>query len=88
MSLIDILVSLRKFIKENFLHKAEVEVVGDDDPLLDSGIVDSMGILQLVNFLESQFGIELADEEIVPENFETMTHIAAFVGTKLRDKAS
>lgn len=84
----DVLVSLHKFIKDNFLYKKETGDVGDDDPLLDSGIVDSMGILQLVNFLESEFSINVDDEEVVPENFETMNSIAAFVGSKLESKAS
>lgn len=78
----DVLTGLRKYIKENFLLKKDMGDIGDDDPLLDSGIVDSMGIVQLVGFLESQFGIEVEDEEILPENFETMTSITTFVNTK------
>ena len=88
MSPMDVPVKLRKFIKETFLNAKEVEDLGDDDSLLDSGIVDSMGILQLVNYLESQFGVDVQDEEIVPENFETVTTIAKFVGTKLESKSS
>lgn len=79
----DILPSLRNYIRENFLQKKDLEDIGDDDQLLDSGIVDSMGIIKLVSFLESQFGIEVEDDQIVPENFETMTSIAAYVTTRL-----
>lgn len=55
-----------------------------DTPLLDSGLIDSTGIIELVTFLESEFGIKVADEEIVPENFETISRIMAFIATKRR----
>lgn len=50
--------------------------------LLDSGIIDSTGILEVVSFIESEFGIRVQDEEIVPEHFESVQRIAAFVDTK------
>lgn len=78
----DELTSLRNYIKENFLLKSDLAEIGNDDPLLESGIVDSMGILQFVNFIEAEFGVEVDDEEIVPENFETVTNVAAFVRAK------
>lgn len=56
--------------------------VGPDDSLLDSGLVDSTGIFELVTFLEENFGIKIEDEEIVPEHFETAAQIAAFVDRK------
>jgi acyl carrier protein len=52
------------------------------DNLIDSGIVDSLGILDLVAFLESQFGLHVFDEELLPENFQTIECIAALVRTK------
>jgi acyl carrier protein len=56
--------------------------ISSDTSLLDSGLIDSTGILELVSFLESEFGIQVQDEEIVPENFETVKNVAAFVATK------
>lgn len=53
--------------------------VGPDDSLLDSGLVDSTGIFELVSFLEHEFAIKVDDEEIVPEHFETSALVAAFV---------
>ncbi len=50
--------------------------------LLDSGIIDSTGILEVVSFIESEFGIRVQDEEIVPEHFENVRFIAAFVESK------
>lgn len=53
-----------------------------DTSLLDSGLVDSTGIIEVVSFLEAEFGITIADEDIVPENFENVRRIAAFVESK------
>lgn len=78
----DVVTSLRNYIKANFLLEADAPDVGEHDPLLESGIVDSMGILQFVSYIESEFGIDVDDEEIVPDNFETITDIAAFVDAK------
>lgn len=68
------------FVKRRFLFSDGT--ITPADSLLDSGLVDSAGIFELVSFLESEFGIEVRDEEIAPENFETVGSIAAFVGSK------
>ena len=60
----------------------------DDDPLLRTGILDSLGILEVVSFLESEFQIVVADEELVPESFETIATIARFVDGKRANGAS
>lgn len=65
---------IRSFIKSHF----HVEV-SPTDSLLDSGLVDSVGIFELVSFLEEQFGVRVADEDIVPEHFETVSHIESFL---------
>ena len=56
--------------------------IGPDTSLLDSGLIDSTGILELVSFLESAFGIELADEDVVPEHFENVRAITAYVNSR------
>lgn len=56
--------------------------VQPDDSLLDSGLIDSTGIFELVAFLEETFAVKVEDEEIVPEHFETAGQIAAFVDRK------
>jgi acyl carrier protein len=58
------------------------KTVGPDDSLLDSGLIDSTGIFELVTFLEETFGIKVEDEEIVPEHFETAAQVAAYVERK------
>jgi acyl carrier protein len=73
--------SVRQFIVGNF-PSARRRVLGNDDPLLENGIVDSMGVLDIVNFLESEFGIVASDDELIPENFRTVQSIAGYVERK------
>ena len=54
----------------------------DDYPLLEKDVLDSMGIIQVVAFLEDEFGIEVDDAELVPENFETIGSIAKLIDSK------
>jgi acyl carrier protein len=57
-----------------------------DEDLLGPGIIDSMAILKLVLFLEEAFGIEVKDEDIVPENFQNLNSMVEYVEQKMRDK--
>jgi acyl carrier protein len=72
---------ITSFIEKMSLDEGGAKVTSETS-LLDSGLIDSTGILELVSFLESEFGIRVEDEEIVPENFETVSRIAAFVDSK------
>jgi acyl carrier protein len=56
--------------------------VGEQDSLIGSGVMDSLGILDVVHYLEGEFGVQISDEELVPENFESVCSIAAFVANK------
>ena len=69
--------AVRDFLK-NDLGKAESDV-GRDESLLESGIIDSMGVLQLVAFLESTYGIKVEDDDLMPENFDTIAAITSFI---------
>jgi acyl carrier protein len=73
--------SVRQFIVGHF-PSARRRVLGNDDPLLENGIVDSLGVLDIVSFLESEFGIAATDDELIPENFRSVESIAAYVKTK------
>lgn len=64
------------------------KTVGPDDSLLDSGLVDSTGIFELVGFLEDTFAVKIEDEEIVPEHFETAAMVAAFAERKRAGSAT
>lgn len=72
---------IRRFIADRFLF-GEDEKLGDDDSLLEAGIIDSTGILELINHLEERYGIKVNDDELVPENLDTIASIAVFLGKK------
>ncbi len=73
---------LRDFVL-NELHWDESRgAITPDFPLIENHVVDSMGLLMLVSFVEEQFGIALADEELVPNNFGTITSIAKLIEQK------
>ncbi len=74
---------LRQFIMDNFLFGADDGTLGDNTSFLEQGILDSTGVLELVSFLESRYAIKVDDEELVPENLDSIDNIVAFLGHKL-----
>jgi acyl carrier protein len=72
---------IRTFIRRRF-PLATTAKVADGDSLLDSGIVDSLGILDLVAFLEKTFSIRVGDDELDPSNFDSIASVARFVASK------
>lgn len=72
---------IRRFVLSKF-PLAKKRGVSDDENLLDSGIVDSLGILDLVSFIEQEFNVTVSDDELVPENFKSIRSLAAFVQRK------
>jgi acyl carrier protein len=77
----EIRTKIHQFIKKNFLFD-EKAVLGDDQSLLGSGVVDSTGILELISFLEETCRVKFDDSELVADNFDTVQKIAAFVAGK------
>ena len=75
---------LRAFVRRTF-PLARKKALGDDHPLLESGIVDSLGILELVNFVTETFGVHVTDEDLLPENFNSIGSLIAFVERKERE---
>jgi acyl carrier protein len=73
---------IRQFILSSFLFASEESALKSDDSLLEQGIMDSTGVLELVAFLETQFGISVADNELLPENLDSVTRIVGFVSRK------
>ncbi|MEJ2611246.1 MAG: phosphopantetheine-binding protein [Candidatus Thiodiazotropha sp.] len=69
---------LKQFIFNEVVHITDESSFSDDDDLLDAGL-DSMGIMRLVLFIEEKFGITLPDEEIEPENIQTINKIVAWI---------
>ena len=74
---------MREFISSNFLAGDKSITLVDSNSFLEAGIIDSVGILELVAFLEEKFQIEVEDEEIVPENFDSVNQLVAYVDSKL-----
>ena len=75
-------VKVREFVVENFLF-GDGEVLKDDTSFMEEGIIDSTGILELVFFLEETFGLSVEDDELVPDNMDSLQNIAQFIDRKL-----
>ncbi len=72
----------RTYITENFLYARPNYVVAEEEHLMERGVVDSMGMVELITFLQDRFGVEPADDEITEDNFATLRRIASFVTRK------
>ncbi|HUK62132.1 MAG TPA: acyl carrier protein [Dongiaceae bacterium] len=72
---------IREFVTTNFFVQ-DAATLTDDASLLDIGVVDSTGVLEIIGFLEGTFGLAVEDDEIVPDNLDSIERIAAFVGRK------
>ncbi len=73
---------IRDFIVQYFLY-GEDDNFSDEVSFLEKGIIDSTGILELVAFAEDKFGIEVKDEELIPENFDSLGKLACYVAEKM-----
>lgn len=80
--MIEVQQKLRAFINENFLFGQGTDDLSDTDSLIDGGVIDSTGILQLVAFVEQEFGIHVQDDEFIPQNLDSVAMISAFVESK------
>jgi acyl carrier protein len=78
--------NLLAFINEYFVKETGIELK-DDSSLLDEGLIDSTGVLELVAYLENSFEIKVEDEEIVPDNFDSLNKLVNFVRRKLENKS-
>ena len=77
----DLNTSVREFILKQF-PLARKQQIKDSDPLLESGMVDSMGVLDVVTFIEHEYSITVSDEDLSPENFQSIDRISAFIQSK------
>ncbi len=76
---------IRQFIIINF-YVSRPELVSDDDSLLDLGVIDSTGVLEIVDFVERDLGVTVSDGDIVPQNFGSIASVAAFVTARRSDQ--
>lgn len=77
---------IRNYIIDTFLYGDGAQLK-DDTSFLESGIVDSTGILELITFLEESYGIAIADAELVPENLDSVRNVSRFLERKLNGHA-
>lgn len=77
----DIAAEIRKFVVTNF-YVPEPDDLSNDASLLDEGIVDSTGVLEVIGFIEETFDVTIEDEEMLPENLDSIAFIIAFVAKK------
>lgn len=78
----DIRTEIRNFLTDNFMMGMDPGGLADKDSLLDKGIVDSTGVLELVGFLEETYGIKIEDEELVPENLDSVDKVVTYINGK------
>jgi acyl carrier protein len=77
---------VRDFILEHFLWGDKSKKFSADDSFLEKRIVDSTGVLELVNFIEESFKIKVEDEELIPDNLDSLKKITEFIQRKLKVK--
>ena len=73
-----------EFIGANFLYDGAMLDLGDDDSLVENGIVDQTGIIELVLFVEDTYNFQVPESDLTPENFDTISAIARYVSQRLR----
>ena len=74
--------TVRNFVIENFLFGDESSLTSDSLSLLDSGIMDSIGVMELVSFLEGDLQIEVPDADLIPDNLDSVDNLVAFIARR------
>ncbi len=77
-----------EFVTDNFLKGEKSKSIVDDDSFIETGIIDSVGVMELVAFLETTFDLRVEDEEIIPENLDSINKIVVYVQSKLTNGGS
>ena len=73
---------VQKHIEDRFLAAAGIEKILPDASLIENGVIDSTGVLEFIDFLEGSFNIKIMDEELVPDNLDSINKIVAFIERK------
>ena len=76
---------IREFVTENFLFGRTNVSLDGDDSLLEEGLIDSTGVLELVTFIEDRFDVTVEDEELVPENLDSINRLITFIEAKVEE---
>ncbi|HAH49664.1 acyl carrier protein [Gimesia sp.] len=78
---------VRNFVADNFLFGEDPAALHNDDSFLETGIIDSTGVLELVAFIEDHYSVEVDDDELIPENLDSIDRLIAFIESKLKELA-
>jgi acyl carrier protein len=78
----DLKAEIRKYIIENFFYGQDDGSLDDDVSFLGTGIIDSTGVLELVSFVQETYGIRVTDDELIPDNFDSLNKLESFIGKK------
>lgn len=73
---------IRNFIQSELVKNQALPSLKDDDNLIETGTIDSLGIMKLITYLEDTFSIRISDDELIPDNFQTIDAISTFVVNK------
>lgn len=71
--------TIRRYILENFLFTDDLSALNDEESLLEQGIIDSTGALEIITFIEETFAIQVHDDEMLPENLDSVKNISSFI---------
>ena len=75
--------TIKNFIIDNFIIDDNPDQLENDQSFLESGIIDSTGILELVSFIEEHYNIKIEDEELIPDNLDSVNNVVKFINKKL-----
>ena len=73
---------LREFVLDNYMFGAPAEELDDEESFLESGIIDSTGVMELITFLEEEFEVKVEDAELLPDNLDSVNRVCAFLERK------
>lgn len=74
---------IKQYIAENYLFSNNGFNLDDDESFLEAGIVDSLGVVELVSFVEETYDIEVPDDDIVPDNFDSVNNLTTYITSKV-----
>ncbi len=74
---------IHNYLEENVLFNSDDNSISDDDSFMENGIIDSTGILELVSFIEGKFDFKVDDEDLVPDNFDSVNNLVSYIEKKI-----
>ncbi len=74
---------IKQFVLDTFVFDGTLDDINQDVSFMASGMIDSLGVLELISFVEETYGIEVLDDEVVPENFDSVRNLATYIHSKL-----